>query len=64
MKRFLSIWCRYGQLGASSRLRFRQFVPELEKSGMTVDMHNFFDDDYLKKLYAQKGKSKIGRAHV
>ena len=58
MKRFLSIWCRYGQLGASSRLRFRQFVPELEKSGMTVDMHNFFDDDYLKKLYAQKGKSK------
>ena len=58
MKDLLSIWCRYGELGASSRLRFRQFVPELEKAGWTAEMHNFFDDDYLKRLYSGGGKSK------
>ena len=58
MKIVLSIWCRYGQLGASSRLRFRQFLPEMEKSGLKVEMHNFFDDEYLKRLYSGKGKSK------
>ena len=58
MKRALSLWCRYGELGASSRLRFRQFVPELEKAGFSVDLHNFFDDAYLKQLYSGRGKSK------
>ncbi|MBE6391603.1 MAG: glycosyltransferase family 4 protein [Lentisphaerae bacterium] len=58
MKQAISLWCRYGELGASSRLRFRQFVPELQKAGFAVDTHNFFSDDYLKKLYSGKGKSK------
>lgn len=58
MKKTLSLWCRYGQLGASSRLRFRQFVPELEKAGFTVTYHNFFGDDYLRKLYGGEGKSR------
>ena len=58
MKQAISLWCRYGELGASSRLRFRQFVPELQKAGFAVDIHNFFRDDYLKKLYSGKGKSK------
>ena len=54
----LSIWCRYDTLGASSRLRFFQFIPELEKSGFSIDRHHFFDDGYLKRLYTGKGKSK------
>ena len=54
----LSIWCRYDKLGASSRLRFIQFIPELEKAGFTTDFHHFFDDAYLKQLYAGNGKSK------
>lgn len=54
----LSIWCRYGNLGASSRLRFFQFIPELEKAGFSIDSHHFFDDLYLKQLYSGNGKSK------
>lgn len=54
----LSIWCRYDTLGASSRLRFFQFIPELKKAGFTIDHHHFFDDLYLKRLYSGKGKSK------
>ena len=54
----LSIWCRYDKLGASSRLRFIQFIPELEKAGFSIDFHHFFDDHYLKQLYAGNGKSK------
>ncbi|MBO5822369.1 MAG: glycosyltransferase [Lentisphaeria bacterium] len=54
----LSIWCRYDKLGASSRLRFIQFIPELEKAGFKTDFHHFFDDQYLKRLYAGNGKSK------
>ena len=54
----LSIWCRYDKLGASSRLRFIQFIQELEKAGFTTDFHHFFDDAYLKQLYAGNGKSK------
>lgn len=56
--RKLSIWCRYDTLGASSRLRFFQFIPELEKAGFSVDRHHFFDDCYLKQLYSGAGKSK------
>ena len=54
----LSIWCRYDKLGASSRLRFIQFIPELEKAGFSTGFHHFFDDQYLKQLYAGNGKSK------
>ena len=54
----LSMWCRYGELGASSRLRFYQFVPALQAAGLEVDTHNFFPDSYLKQLYSGNGKSK------
>ena len=48
----LDMWVRYGQLGASSRLRFYQYMPYLEENGIAVQVHNFFDDDYLRKLYS------------
>lgn len=54
----LSLWCRYDRLGASSRLRFYQFIPALETAGFQVDAHHFFPDSYLKALYSGKGKSK------
>ena len=60
MMKKLSIWCRYGELGASSRLRFYQFVPALQAAGLEVDIHNFFPDSYLKQLYSGNGKSKAG----
>jgi len=43
---------RYGQLGASSRLRMLQFIPSLQSAGITVSVAPFFDDAYLSGLYA------------
>ncbi|MCI5778848.1 MAG: glycosyltransferase [Lentisphaeria bacterium] len=53
----LSLWTRYGDLGASSRLRFRQYVPFLTAAGWDVTRYEFFTDDYLRRLYAGKGRS-------
>jgi glycosyltransferase involved in cell wall biosynthesis len=43
---------RYDRLGASSRLRHLQYLPHLERAGMTVSVVPFFDDRYLQTLYA------------
>lgn len=56
----LVMWTRYGELGASSRLRFYQFIPFLQEQGMDVKVHNFFDDDYLRRLYSGKKRSLSG----
>lgn len=56
MKKII-LWTRYGKLGASSRLRFYNFVPFLGNAGWQVAVHNFFDDSYLHKLYSGGGKS-------
>jgi glycosyltransferase involved in cell wall biosynthesis len=51
---------RYDRLGASSRLRFFDFVPALRAAGFTVTAVPFLDDEYLRGLYA--GKSPEPRA--
>jgi len=43
---------RYGNLGASSRLRLFQYIPFLEGAGIEVTVSSFFDDAYLKYLYS------------
>lgn len=50
----IDFFTRYSSLGASSRLRFFQFVPYLEKQGFKITCNNFFDDSYLHDLYAGK----------
>ena len=45
---------RYGRLGASSRVRFFQYIPYLEKVGFSFTIRPFFGDNYLADLY--KGK--------
>jgi glycosyltransferase involved in cell wall biosynthesis len=50
----LGILTRYSDLGASSRLRFTQFAPFLEKAGYEILTDAFFDDDYLQRLYQGK----------
>ncbi|MSP48615.1 MAG: glycosyltransferase [Alphaproteobacteria bacterium] len=42
---------RYGRLGASSRVRFAQFLPHLKAAGHEVVSEPLFDDDYLTSLY-------------
>lgn len=45
---------RYQRLGASSRVRFLQFLPELAKRGLDVDVHYLLDDIYVARLYAEQ----------
>ena len=45
---------RYDRLGASSRIRFLQFLPELAKRGLDVDVHYLLDDSYVARLYAEQ----------
>jgi glycosyltransferase involved in cell wall biosynthesis len=42
---------RYERLGASSRIRFLQFLPELERQGFTFDVQPLLDNDYVRSLY-------------
>jgi len=48
----VAILCRYSRMGASSRLRMYQYVPWLERAGLQVSVHPFWDDNYLEKRYA------------
>lgn len=50
----ITILSRYSRLGASSRLRTMQYIPALEAAGFDVNLVSFFDDAYLKALYAGK----------
>lgn len=43
---------RYTRLGASSRLRFHQYLPGLRQQGIEVEARHFFSDDYLRALYS------------
>lgn len=42
---------RYDRMGASSRLRFLQFMPWLEAAGITCDAQPFFSDEMLTARY-------------
>jgi len=45
------LFSKYGELGASSRLRSYQFLPLLEKAGIHVERRLLFDDLYLNRRY-------------
>jgi glycosyltransferase involved in cell wall biosynthesis len=42
---------RYTRLGASSRLRTMQYLPDLASNGFKIESVPFFDDIYLRELY-------------
>ena len=42
---------RYERLGASSRIRFLQYLPWLESQGFTFDVLPLLDNDYVRSLY-------------
>jgi glycosyltransferase involved in cell wall biosynthesis len=52
---------RYERLGASSRVRFLQFLPELERNGFNFDVRPLFDDAYVASLY---GGPHVGTANI
>lgn len=48
---------RYGRKGASSRMRFDQFVPALGGLGISVEISPLLRDEYLERLYSKSAKS-------
>lgn len=48
---------RYSRLGASSRVRFLQYISLIESKGWKVDAHPLFSDRYLHALY--RGQPRI-----
>lgn len=50
---------RYGRAGASSRIRFLQFLPHLEQHGVFVDVAPLLRDAYLTRLYAGGGRAMM-----
>ena len=46
---------RYGALGASSRMRFLQYLPTLTAEGIEIEVQALFDDEALLSKY-QQGK--------
>jgi glycosyltransferase involved in cell wall biosynthesis len=57
---------RYDRLGASSRVRFLQFLPGLAARGLDIDVCPFSDDSYLRDVYAGRrvGMTKVARFYV
>lgn len=57
--------CRYERLGASSRLRFLDYLPALERRGLAITVAPFFDDAYLRAYYAgRRDLAAVLRAYV
>jgi glycosyltransferase involved in cell wall biosynthesis len=48
---------RYERLGASSRVRFLQFLPALERHGFSFDVRPMLSNDYVRALY---GGPRVG----
>ena len=61
---------RYAALGASSRIRWLQFLPELRRLGLDIDVSPLLDDEYLRRKYAGRptpvaiARAYAGRAAV
>src|SRR4051812_8898712 len=57
---------RYERLGASSRIRFLQFLPALERQGFTFDVQPLLDNAYVRSLYGGPpvGAGSIIRAYA
>ena len=56
---------RYERLGASSRVRFLQFLPALEREGFSFDVRPLLDNAYVASLYGgpRVGTGSIVRAY-
>lgn len=50
---------RYSRLGASSRLRWLQFVPALQREGLVIESSPLLGDTYLQRKYA--GRPVLGQ---
>lgn len=51
---------KYPRRGSSSRLRFYQYLPALERAGISCECRPLFDDSYLDQLYSGRQPSYAG----
>ncbi len=51
MSKKVYVFTRYGDQGASSRVRFSACFPALRKQGLILQRQEFFEDSYLDHLY-------------
>jgi glycosyltransferase involved in cell wall biosynthesis len=58
MPRILAL-TRYERLGASSRVRFLQYLPAIERSGFTCDVVPLLGNNYIRTLYYGGGRVDI-----
>ena len=49
---------KYGRLGASSRIRSLQYLPDLQQSGLQVAVHALLSDEALAARY-QRGRYSV-----
>ena len=49
---------RYGDLGASSRVRYLQYLDDFEAHGWTVEVSPLFCNAYVEALYAGRGRAR------
>jgi len=54
----LGIYPRYSEQGASSRLRYYLYRDALTQAGFAPEFHPLLGDEYLRRLYSGRGKSK------
>ncbi|UOE85836.1 glycosyltransferase [Vibrio splendidus] len=59
----LLILSKYTRQGASSRLRTHQYVPNIEKSGVSVTVSPLYDDEYLFDYYKNKRRKLLKVIH-
>ncbi len=53
----IAAFTRYERMGASSRVRFLQYIPHLEQRGAQVSVHPLFPNAYLARLYESGTRS-------
>lgn len=53
---------RYDRMGASSRVRFLQYIPYLQRQDIRVETHALLDRHYLARLYDRKSRDPLGVA--
>ncbi len=55
---------RYGDLGASSRVRLGQFLPALAAAGIAVEVSPLLGDGYIRRLYRGAGRGGLATAQA
>ena len=64
MKKTLALCTRYTAKGASSRLRFLNYIPFLEDAGFAVQQDAFYPEEYLEKLYRTGRRDALALARA